>query len=64
MSPNRKESIRRLIGASFEAGVTAATRPLSARMQEKAKEQEYALNLFETWLDAEVAERLAQGGAS
>lgn len=64
MSPTRKEAIRRLIGAAFDAGVTAATRPLSARIKDKATEQDYAASLFETWIEGEVRERLAQGGAS
>lgn len=62
--PAPRDAIRRLIGAAFDAGAAAAQRPVSTRMQEKLRQQEYADTLIEAWIDAAIRERAAPGGAS
>ena len=62
--PAPRDAIRRLIGAAFDAGVGAAPRPASTRMQEKLRQQDYADTLIEAWIDAALRERTAPGGAS
>lgn len=62
--PAPRDAIRRLIGAAFDAGINAAARPASTRMQEKIRQQDYADTLIEAWIDAALRERTAPGGAA
>ncbi|MBW6399535.1 hypothetical protein KPL78_16880 [Roseomonas sp. HJA6] len=65
MTPlNRNDAIRRLIGAAFDAGVAAASRPASRRNDARIEQMNYGTSIVESWIEQDVEQRSAAGGAS
>lgn len=59
MAPtSRQDAIRRLIGAAFDAGVTAASSRSPRRAEARQQQLDYADQIIASWIDTDVAQRL------